>query len=439
MNDILQVGAVTSTHGLVGEVKVFPTTDDVKRFKKLKHVLLDTGKELLPLEIVQVKFFKQMVILKFKGYDKIEDVMGFKGKNLFVTRENAVKLKKNEYFIADLIGMKVYTEDEAYLGVLNDVLATGANDVYEVTDGKWKGCPDPCDPPVHFGCGCGKRCYESTSAGGTAGMNYYVMTLFPEMIEQGMNTSIIGRAMAKGLLTLTTLNIREYSVRGDGRIDDYPYGGGAGMVMQAEPVCRTYESLSEQLGYRPRLIYLTPQGRVFNQQMAKEFAQEKDLVFLCGHYEGIDERVLEEIATDFVSIGDYVLTGGELPSMVMMDSISRMVPGVLSNQESGETESFAGNLLEYPQYSRPEVWRGKAVPPVLLSGHHGNVDRWRRDQSLYRTLKSRPDLMEDVVLDKKDRKFLQMVTDQPEMEGEYPITEEEARFLRKLLAIQKKT
>ena len=132
MNDILQVGAVTSTHGLAGEVKVFPTTDDVKRFKKLKHVLLDTGKELLPLEIIQVKFFKQMVILKFKGYDKIEDVMGFKGKNLFVTRENAVKLKKNEYFIADLIGMKVYTEDESYLGVLKDVLATGANDVYEV-------------------------------------------------------------------------------------------------------------------------------------------------------------------------------------------------------------------------------------------------------------------------------------------------------------------
>ena len=211
-----------------------------------------------------------------------------------------------------------------------------------------------------------------------------------------MNTSIIGRAMAKGLLTLTTLNIREHSVRGDGRIDDYPYGGGAGMVMQAEPVYLDISKcFAQQLGDRNRrLIYLTPQGKVFNQQMAKELAQEKDLVFLCGHYEGIDERVLEEIATDFVSIGDYVLTGGELPSMVMMDSISRMVPGVLSNQESGETESFAGNLLEYPQYSRPEVWRGKAVPPVLLSGHHGNVERWRRDQSLYRTLKSRPDLME---------------------------------------------
>lgn len=266
-------------------------------------------------------------------------------------------------------------------------------------------------------------------------MNYYVMTLFPEMIEDGMHTSIIGRAMAKGLLSLETVNIRDFSVRGDGRIDDYPYGGGAGMVMQAEPVYRAYEALTARIGYRPRLIYLTPQGRVFNQQMAKELAKEEDLIFLCGHYEGIDERVLDEIVTDYVSIGDYVLTGGELPSMVMMDSIARMVPGVLSNQESGETESFSGNLLEYPQYSRPEVWHDTAVPPVLMSGHHGNVDRWRRDQSLYRTLRSRPDLLPGVELDKKDRKFLRALLEQgPEFEG-YPITEQEQDFLRKLLAI----
>lgn len=266
-------------------------------------------------------------------------------------------------------------------------------------------------------------------------MNYHVMTLFPEMIEQGMNTSIIGRAMAKGLLSLSTINIRDYSVTGNGRIDDYPYGGGAGMVMQAEPVCRAYEALVEQIGYKPRLIYLTPQGKVFNQKMAEEFAQEKDLIFLCGHYEGIDERVLEEIATDFVSIGDYVLTGGELPSMVMMDSIARMVPGVLSNQESGQTESFQGNLLEYPQYSRPEVWREKAVPPVLLSGHHGNVDRWRRNQSLLRTLHARPELMEGVELDKKDRRFLHSLIDGT---AEEKISEEEKRFLGKLLAFSGK-
>lgn len=267
-------------------------------------------------------------------------------------------------------------------------------------------------------------------------MNYYVMTLFPEMIEQGMNTSIIGRAMAKNLLSLTTVNIRDYSLRGDGRIDDYPYGGGAGMVMQAEPICRAYEDLSGRIGRRPRLIYLTPQGRVFNQQMAQELAREEDLVFLCGHYEGIDERVLEEIVTDFVSIGDYVLTGGELPSMVMMDAISRMVPGVLTNQESGQSESFSGNLLEYPQYSRPELWRDKAVPPVLLSGHHANVDRWRRNQSIYRTLKNRPDLLRDVEFDKKDRKYLKALLSG---EAEERLEEKDKEFLVKLLAIHDKT
>ena len=165
--------------------------------------------------------------------------------------------------------------------------------------------------------------------------------------------------------------------------------------------------------------------------MAEEFAKEENLIFLCGHYEGIDERVLEEIATDFVSIGDYVLTGGELPSMVMMDSIARMVPGVLSNQESGQFESFQGNLLEYPQYSRPEDWRGKIVPPVLLSGHHGNVDRWRRNQSILRTLRSRPELLLEVEFDKKDRKYLQALIHD---EAEDKVTEEEKRILVKLLA-----
>lgn len=262
-------------------------------------------------------------------------------------------------------------------------------------------------------------------------MNFYVMTLFPEMIENGMNTSITGRAITKGLLSLETVNIRDYSETGNGRIDDYPYGGGAGMVMQAEPVCRAYENLVERIGARPRLIYLTPQGKVFDQAMAEDFAQEENLIFLCGHYEGIDERVLEEIATDFVSIGDYVLTGGELPAMVMMDSISRMVPGVLSNQESGQFESFQGNLLEYPQYSRPAVWRGKEVPEVLLSGHHGNVDRWRRDQSIIRTLRSRPELLQKVEFDKKDRKFLRALI---AGETEEKISEEEKKFLTKLLA-----
>ena len=233
-------------------------------------------------------------------------------------------------------------------------------------------------------------------------MNYHVLTLFPEMIENGMNTSITGRAITKGLLSLEAINIRDFAFNKHQKVDDYPYGDGAGMLMQAEPVYLSYESIAERIGRKPRVIFLTPQGKTFNQDMAKEFALEEDLVFLCGHYEGIDERVLEEIVTDYVSIGDYVLTGGELPAMVMMDSISRMVPGVLNNQESGETESFSGNLLEYPQYSRPEEWHGKKVPEVLLSGHHANVDKWRREQSIIRTAKWRPDLLPKADLTNKE-------------------------------------
>lgn len=238
-------------------------------------------------------------------------------------------------------------------------------------------------------------------------MNYHVLTLFPEMIEQGLNTSILGKAMDKDLITLEAINIRDYTTNKHHKVDDYPYGGGAGMVMQAQPIYDAYKAVEEKIGYRPRVIYLTPQGKVFNQTMAQEFAKEQDLVFLCGHYEGVDERVLEEIVTDEVSIGDYVLTGGELPAMVMIDAISRMISDVLHNDESAEFDSFHDNLLEYPQYSRPEVWNGKQVPPILLSGHHANVEKWRREQSIVRTLERRPDLLKDANLSKKERIFLQ--------------------------------
>lgn len=200
-------------------------------------------------------------------------------------------------------------------------------------------------------------------------MQFYIMTLFPEMVMQGLDTSIIGRAMNKGLLSIEAVNIRDYAFNKHNSVDDYPYGGGAGMLMQAEPVYQCYQAVEEKIGKKPRVIYLSPQGKTFNQNMAEEFANEEELVFLCGHYEGIDERVLEEIVTDYVSIGDYVLTGGELPAMIMVDAISRLVPGVLHNDVSAEFESFQDNLLEYPQYSRPEVWHDKRVPEVLMSGH----------------------------------------------------------------------
>lgn len=237
-------------------------------------------------------------------------------------------------------------------------------------------------------------------------MNFHVLTLFPDMIQDGVNTSITGRAINNGLMSLNTVNIRDYAGNKYGQVDDYPYGGGAGMVMQPGPIYRSYESVVEKIGYKPRVIYLTPQGKVFNQSMAEDFSKEEDLVFLCGHYEGIDERVLEMIVTDHVSIGDYVLTGGELPSMVMIDAISRLVPGVLNNNVSAEFETFNDNLLEYPQYTRPEEFMGEKVPSILLSGNHPKVDQWRREQSILRTIERRPDLMEEANLTKEDMKFI---------------------------------
>lgn len=238
-------------------------------------------------------------------------------------------------------------------------------------------------------------------------MKYYILTLFPEMVLSGLNTSIIGRAKEKGLLSIEAVNIRDFTENKHNRVDDYPYGGGAGMVMQAQPVFDAYRHVEKKIGKKPRVVYLTPQGKTFNQNMAEEFAKEEELVFLCGHYEGIDERVLEEVVTDYVSIGDYVLTGGELPAMVMIDAISRLLQDVLHNDTSAEFETFHDNLLEYPQYSRPEVWNGKQVPPVLLSGHHANIEKWRREQSIMRTVDWRPDLIDNAVLSKKEKIFLE--------------------------------
>ncbi len=302
-------------------------------------------------------------------------------------------------------------------------------------------------------------------------MNYHVLTLFPEMIESAFLTSITGRAVEKGLLTLNAVNIRDYAeAKRKGRVDDYSYGGGAGMIMQAEPVYQACQAVLDRIRMRDaetltdsksaekeepapdtdvlsqeepaldtdvssqeepasetdvssqeeterdtqaaaetliRVIYMSPAGKTFNQEIAKELAKEKDLIFLCGHYEGIDQRVLDEIVTDEISIGDFVLTGGELPALVCMDTIARLVDGVLSNEDSAADESFMGDgLLEYPQYSRPEEWHGQKVPPILLSGDHQAVDRWRREQSLLRTAQRRPDLCSLAVLDKKDRKFV---------------------------------
>ena len=253
-------------------------------------------------------------------------------------------------------------------------------------------------------------------------MNIHIMTLFPEMVMGGLNTSITGRAISKGILSIEAVNIRDYAFNKHNSVDDYPYGGGAGMLMQAEPVYQCYQAIVDKIHTqsgagselcadkkKPRVLYMSPQGKTFTQGMAEELAQEEELIFLCGHYEGIDERVLDEIVTDYVSIGDYVLTGGELPAMVMVDAVSRMVPGVLHNDVSAEFESFQDNLLEYPQYSRPEIWHEKQVPPVLLSGHHADIEKWRREQSVIRTAKNRPDLLEKANLTEEEKKLAKSV------------------------------
>ena len=227
-------------------------------------------------------------------------------------------------------------------------------------------------------------------------MNFHVLTLFPEMILQGAGTSILGRALDQGLIHLEAVNIRDYTQNKHGRVDDYTYGGGAGMLMQAQPVYDACSSVLEKIPdtHAKRVIYLSPQGRIFHQAAAQELAQADDLVLLCGHYEGIDARALEALGAEEISIGDYVLTGGELPALILIDAVSRLVPGVLGNNESAGTESFENDLLEYPQYSRPEVWEGRSVPEVLLSGDHSRVERWRLEQSVIRTRERRPDLYE---------------------------------------------
>ena len=245
-------------------------------------------------------------------------------------------------------------------------------------------------------------------------MRFHILTLFPDMVEQGLNTSIIGRAVEKGILSIEAVNIRDYTLDRHKKVDDYPYGGGAGMVMQAQPIYDAWQAIVTKIGYRPRTVYLTPQGPTFHQGMAKEYAKEEDLILLCGHYEGIDERVLEEIVTDYVSIGDYVLTGGEIPAMVFVDAVGRLVDGVLASEESYQNESIQSGLLEYPQYTRPEEYEGMRVPEILLSGHHKNIEKWKKEQSVRRTFEKRPDLLQKGEFSEETLKMIEKIVEEKE-------------------------
>lgn len=249
-------------------------------------------------------------------------------------------------------------------------------------------------------------------------MRVDVLTLFPEMMDGVFHSSILGKAQEKGIVSLNAVNFREYSSSKHGTVDDTPYGGGGGMVLKPEPIFSAVEDLLSQTSAAPRVILMCPQGETFTQQKAEELAAEEHLIFICGHYEGYDERIREHLVTDELSIGDYVLTGGELPAMVAIDSVVRLLPGVLGNETSAVTDSFSTGLLEYPHYTRPAEFRGWKVPDILLSGHHANIELWRREQALKRTLERRPDLLEQVELTDQDRKMIKRLRQEQQENGD---------------------
>ncbi len=237
-------------------------------------------------------------------------------------------------------------------------------------------------------------------------MRIDIMTLFPDMCNSVLGESIIGRAREAGKVEINCIDIRSYTLDKHRRVDDKPYGGGMGMIMAPQPIYDCFQSLCEEIGKKPHLIYLTPQGKTLTQEKVKELAGLDNIVLLCGHYEGIDERVIEELEPEEISVGDYVLTGGELPALIVADAVSRMQPGVLSDDECFEEESHFNSLLEYPQYTHPSEWNGRRVPEILLSGHHAKIEEWRRQRSLERTLNRRPDMLEKAQLSNKDIQFL---------------------------------
>lgn len=242
-------------------------------------------------------------------------------------------------------------------------------------------------------------------------MKITIMTLFPEMCNAVLDESIIGRARKSGIIKIDTVNIRDFTHDKHNRVDDAPYGGGMGMLMQTQPIYDCFASLCSEDGKKPHLIYMSAQGKTLTQKRVKELSQLPNIAILCGRYEGVDERIIEEIVDEEISVGDYVLTGGELPALILSDSIARMIDGVLPNDEAKELESHYSGLLEYPQYTRPPEWHGRKVPDILLSGHHGNIDKWRREKSLERTLERRPDMLKSAELTKKDREYLAKLKD----------------------------
>lgn len=243
-------------------------------------------------------------------------------------------------------------------------------------------------------------------------MRFDVLTLFPSMFEAVLGDSIIGRAWKKEIINIYLHNIRDFSEDKHRRVDDYPYGGGLGMIMQCQPIFKALEHVQNQIGAKPYVLLMSPQGKTFNQNKAKSLLDYSNITIICGHYEGIDERVVDSLVDEEVSIGDFVLTGGEIAAMAIIDSVSRLIPGVLKDEESHSIETFSCGLLEYPQYTRPAEFMGMKVPEILLSGHHANIEKWRRYQSIKRTYIKRPELLKESLLNSKDKEILESIIDE---------------------------
>ena len=371
----LDSGKIVGTHGIKGEVRIDPWCDSPEFLCAFKKLWLDEN----GTEFIEVKSrpHKNIALAKIKGVDTIEAAEKYRGKVVYINRDD-INLAEGVHFVQDLIGLEVKDAGNGRVyGKISDVLRTGANDVYEIKDADGKTYLAPVINDV------------------VKEINVNDGYVFPEMFEPVLNGSIIGRAQKSGVLEIVCHQLRDYAFDKHKRVDDTPYGGGMGMLMKAEPIALCFEDICKQIGKRPHFVYMSPQGKTLKQQRLRELADVENICILCGHYEGVDQRLLDEFIDEEISIGDYVLTGGEIPAMVFADALSRMVPGVLSNNECFTEESHFNGLLEYPQYTKPSVWRGKEVPEVLMSGHHANIEKWRKEKSIEVTALKRPEMLEE--------------------------------------------
>ena len=362
----LEAGRIVNTHGVRGEVKIEPWADDASFLTRFKRFYLD-GKAV---KVLSIRVHKTMCIAALEGIDDVNAAMTLKGKVIFIDRDDA-KLPAGAVFIQDILGARVVDEAGTELGVLEEVIPEPSASVYVVR-------------------GVNSRRF------GMETMRIDILTLFPDAVNAMMSSSILGRGAKKGAIEINCVQIRDFTTNRQQQVDDYPYGGGWGCVMMAQPLKSCLDHVIAQAGERKRrVIYMSPQGKRFDQSEARRLVTDYDhLVLVCGHYEGVDERFIQLCCDEEMSIGDYVLTGGEIPAMAIADSVCRMVPGVLSDPECYIGESHWDGLLEYPQYTRPDVWEGMEVPEVLRSGNHADVAAWRREQQLVRTRDKRPDLFE---------------------------------------------